>query len=396
MNVATAPGEAASYAPPFRRSRDVPETHPKLIVVGPSPPPFHGVSVMTLKLIDALRELGAFAGHLDTRDPRPVDTIGRLDIRNVLLGFQHAWQLNGLLRRRPDAAGVHICVSQARWGFLRDAVLVGIVRARRRRLYLHLHGGLLAQFYRREIAPMRWLLRTVLGQAYQGWVLTPSLRSQLDGLVSPERVRCIPNVVDDPLAERSRRLPTDDRKDAGLRVLYLSNLLPEKGCFDLLAALRLLGSESTGWEVRLVGSAAPEVERRLRRVIAALPEDAARVTLVGELTGDLKNGQYEWADIFVLPTRYPPEGQPLVVLEAMGAGLPVLSTRWSGIPDTVEDECEGLLVEPGDERALAAALQRLADEPELRRALGSAARARYERSYRPSRLTRDLAEALGG
>jgi glycosyltransferase involved in cell wall biosynthesis len=396
MNVATATGEAASYAPPYRRSRDVRETRPKLIVVGPSPPPFHGVSVMTLKLIDALRELGAFAGHLDTRDPRPVDTIGRLDIRNVLLGFQHAWRLNGLLRRRPDAAGVHICISQARWGFLRDAVLVGIIRARRRRLYVHLHGGLLAQFYRREIAPMRWLIRAVLGQAYQGWVLTPSLRSQLDGLVSPERVRCIPNVVGDPLAERSRRPPTDDRKDKGPRVLYLSNLLPEKGCFDLLAALRLLGSQSTGWEVRLVGSAAPEVERRLRHVIAALPEDAARVTLVGELTGDLKNGQYEWADIFVLPTRYPPEGQPLVVLEAMGAGLPVVSTRWSGIPDTVEDECEGLLVEPGDEQALAAALRRLAGEPELRRALGSAARARYERSYRPTRLTRDLAEALGG
>jgi glycosyltransferase involved in cell wall biosynthesis len=395
MNVAPGPSQAATGRSPHRRSCDDPVLHPKLIVVGPSPPPFHGVSVMTLKLIATLRELGAFAGHLDTRDPRPVDTIGRLDVRNVQLGLRHAWQLNGLLRRRPDAAGVHICISQARWGFLRDAVLVGIIRIRRRRLYVHLHGGLLAQFYRREIAPMRWLIRAVLKQAYQAWVLTPSLRSQLDGLVSPERVRCVPNVVDDPLAEQSRQRAVDDREVAGPHVLYLSNLLPEKGCFELLAALQLLGSESTGWEVRLVGSAAPEVERRLRRVIAALPEDGARVTLIGELTGDVKNGQYQWADIFVLPTRYPPEGQPLVVLEAMGAGLPVVSTRWSGIPDTVEDECEGLLVEPGDERALAAALRRLAREPDFRRALGSAARARYDRSYRPSRLARDLAEALG-
>jgi glycosyltransferase involved in cell wall biosynthesis len=367
----------------------------KLVVVGPSPPPFHGVAVMTLQLTAALRELGALAGHLDTRDPRPVSTIGRLDIRNVLLGLRHAWQLNRLLVRRPDAAGVHIPISQARWGFLRDAVLVGIICVRRRRLYVHLHGGLLANFYRQASIPMRWLIRAVIHQAYQGWVLTPSLRSQFDGLLPRERVRCIPNVVDDPLAGPSQQLPVDEPNFTGQRVLYLSNLLPDKGCFELLAALRLLGRESSGWEVRLVGSVGPEVERPLRRAIAALPDDAARVTLLGELTGDVKNGQYRWADIFVLPTRYLPEGQPLVILEAMGAGLPVVSTRWSGIPDTVEHQREGLLVEPGDERALAAALGRLSREPDLRRALGAAARARYEQSYRPSRLVRDLTEALG-
>jgi glycosyltransferase involved in cell wall biosynthesis len=394
MNVATAPGEAASYSPPCRRSRDVPETHPKLIVVGPSPPPFHGVSVMTLKLIDALRELGAFAGHLDTRDTRPVDTIGRLDIRNVLLGFQHAWQLNGLLRRQPDAAGVHICISQARWGFIRDAVLVGIIRARSRRLYVHLHGGLLAQFYRREIAPMRWLIRTVLGQAYQGWVLTPSLRSQLDGLVSPERVRCIPNVVDDPLAERSRRPPTDDRKDAGPRVLYLSNLLPEKGCFDVLAALRLLGEKSNGWQVRIVGAAGPSVERRLREEIDALPPGSARVTLFGEVTGDDKEAQYRWADVFVYPTRYPPEGQPLVLLEAMAAALPIVTTRQGGIPDTVTHGREGLVVRPGDPQALTNALRLVASDPTLRARMAKRSRQRYELQFRPERLRTDLTTLL--
>jgi glycosyltransferase involved in cell wall biosynthesis len=243
---------------------------------------------------------------------------------------------------------------------------------------------------------MRLLIRAVLREAYQAWVLTPSLRSQFDGLVAEDRVHCVPNVVDDPLAGCLSPTSAAPQDHVELRILYLGNLLPEKGCFDIISALRLLGEASKGWEVRLAGPAAPKVEQRLRQDIAALPENAARVSLVGGIIGDAKNEQYRWADIFVLPTRYPPEGQPLVLLEAMGAGLPVVSTRWAGIPDTVEDEGEGLLVEPGDEHALAVALARLAREPDLRKALGAAARARYEACYRPERLVRDLAKILGG
>jgi glycosyltransferase involved in cell wall biosynthesis len=366
----------------------------KLVVVGPSPPPVHGVVVMTEQMLRALRQLGACAGHLDTRDPRPVTTIGRLDVRNVILGLQHAWQLNRLLVRRRDAIGVHLSISQVTWGFLRDAVLIGIVRLRRRRLYVHLHGGLLAEFYRESARPMRWLIRKVLREAYQAWVLTPSLRSQFHGLVAEDRVHCVSNVVDDPLARELQTPSAERRRTDGLRILYLANLLPEKGCFDVLAALRLLAEESSGWEVRLVGPAGPGVEQRLRAEIAALPKDAARVKLVGEITGAAKSEQYRWADVFVYPTRYPPEGQPLVLLEALGAGLPVLSTRWAGIPDTVEDCREGLLIEPGDEHALAAALSRLAHEPSLRKTFSVNARARYDDCYRPERLVRDLSRLL--
>src|ERR1700730_6763694 len=199
----------------------------KLVVIGPSPPPVHGVVVMTGQMLRALHELDACAGYLDTRDPRPVTTIGRLDMRNVMLGLRHVWQLNRLLARRRNTVGVHLCISQVRWGCLRDAVLVGLTRARRRRLYVHLHGGLLAEFYRRSSPQMRWLIRVVMRQAYQSWVLTPTLRSQFVGLVAEDRVHCVPNVVDDPLG--GAPFPEAEQgDDARLRILYLANLLPEK------------------------------------------------------------------------------------------------------------------------------------------------------------------------
>jgi glycosyltransferase involved in cell wall biosynthesis len=68
------------------------------------------------------------------------------------------------------------------------------------------------------------------------------------------------------------------------------------------------------------------------------------------------------------------EGIPVVLMEAMSAGLPVVASRLSGIPELVEDGVSGLLVPPGDAAALADALRRLNDDPSLRRRLGSAGR----------------------
>lgn len=363
----------------------------RLVVVGPTPPPFHGVAVMTVQLLRALEQLDALAGHLDTRDPRPLATIGRLDPQNVWLGTRHAWRLWRLLRHQPDA-DVHISISQGKWGLVRDAVLVAVVRLEGRALYVQLHGAGLAEFYTSSSRFLRWLVRATLGQARQAWALTPNLRAQFDGLVPPQRVFCVPNVVDDP----GGGAWTFRRNGSGFRILFLSNLLPEKGCFDVVRAVRRLGPTSAGWEVRMVGSGSAAVERSLRREITALPAGCAYVHLLGQLAGDAKRRQYEWADVFVYPSRYPAEGQPLVLLEALSAGLPIVSTRWAGIPETVLDGQVGILVDPGDEVALAQVLLHLAYAPDLRAKMGAAARSHYEAGFRPERLVRDLEMVLEG
>lgn len=88
--------------------------------------------------------------------------------------------------------------------------------------------------------------------------------------------------------------------------------------------------------------------------------------LVGTRTGAAKAREFAWADVFAFPTRYRNEGQPLVVLEALAAGLPIVTTRHRGIPETVRGGREALLVEPGDVEGLALALVRMAADPDLR------------------------------
>ena len=85
--------------------------------------------------------------------------------------------------------------------------------------------------------------------------------------------------------------------------------------------------------------------------------------------------------MFVLPSLA--EGTPNAVIEAMAAGLPVITTEVGGLPDLVTPET-GILVPPGDATALAAAMRRLASDPALRASMGRAARERYLGLFSPA------------
>jgi glycosyltransferase involved in cell wall biosynthesis len=90
------------------------------------------------------------------------------------------------------------------------------------------------------------------------------------------------------------------------------------------------------------------------------------------------------------------DGIPNVLVEAMACGVPVVSTRLSGIPELIDDGVDGLLVTTGDPQALAAAIDRLLKDPVLQQEMGLAARRKVEASFDLSRNTSQLAELLAG
>lgn len=358
-----------------------------LIVVGPTPPPLHGGAFAQLHVLEGLRRADLMAAHVETSDPRPVWTTNRLDLLNVWFALKHALMLVAALWREREA-DVYLPLSQGRWGFLRDALLIALARLARRGVVVHLHGGLFARFYAGSPPPERLLIRLTLAQVERAWVLTPSHREIFDGLIERDRVEVLENCADDMGAPR--RAP--GRPERPLRLLYLSNLFAEKGPFVLLDALDLLGERARAIELRLVGEATPEVAAEAAARCERVRSRGAAAAYLGALVGADKRAQFEWADAFVLPSHYPPEGQPLVLLEAMSAGLAIVSTNWSGIPWTVRDEREGLIVPPEDPVALAEALGRLLDEEGLVARLGGAGRERYEAVYTPEAFYERLAK----
>lgn len=155
------------------------------------------------------------------------------------------------------------------------------------------------------------------------------------------------------------------------RLLSVATVTPRKGHRVLIAALARLGARP--WRLRLVGSLSRDPgETALLRETIAIHGLAARVELAGEWPPARLEDAYEAADIFVLASYH--EGYGMAFAEALAHGLPIVATTGGAIPETVPASA-GLLVPPGDEAALGAALARLIDDPALRARLGAGATA---------------------
>ena len=186
------------------------------------------------------------------------------------------------------------------------------------------------------------------------------------GACRPDRSVVIHNAVDVAAAPRSRH----DR--AVPRLIAVGRLKAPKDFMTLVRALTALPEGS--FEALIVGDGPdrPQVEAEIRRL--GLGE---RVELTGERS-DVPE-LLAASDVFVLSSRS--EGLPVSVLEAMAAELPVLASAVGGLAELVDDGETGILVPAGDERALAEALGRLVEQPDLRRRLGAAGRARAEARF---------------
>ena len=369
---------------------DVMSVARRLIVIGPTPPPIHGVAFATVHVIEGVRRAGALCAHLETgEDERQVKTTGRFDAQNLWFALKHAVQLAGLLARHRDAE-VYLPISQGRWGFFRDAAFIALARIGRRRVVVHLHGGLFRTFYEESGPLQSALIRRTLSGVDEAWVLTPVHRHMFEGLINSNRVHLLENTATDMAEEANAPALSGD----GFTLLFVSTLIPAKGCVDLLDAVELMGADARGVRVRLVGEVDDHMRSQLDERARSLGRLGVTVEVLGVKMGAAKAAEYRGADVFVLPSRYPPEGQPLVLLEAMSAGIPIISTDHSGIPYTVRDGSEGLIVPPGDIDAIAAAIEALRGNELLRLSLGEGARARYEDRYTPRAFYEALAALL--
>jgi glycosyltransferase involved in cell wall biosynthesis len=137
------------------------------------------------------------------------------------------------------------------------------------------------------------------------------------------------------------------------------------------------------------GSGEIDEVRRLARELAV----EAQLELPGWVAGEAKARLLAEAAIYVLPSHN--ENLPVSILEAMAAGLPVVSTRVGGIPDAVRHGTEGLLVTPGAREELAQALLRLLSDPALARKMGDSGRRRVASEFSPAAVLGALERLYG-
>jgi glycosyltransferase involved in cell wall biosynthesis len=145
-----------------------------------------------------------------------------------------------------------------------------------------------------------------------------------------------------------------------LRVVYLSNLMEEKGIFDLLDALVALEQIKTPYKARIAGNIAPENRKRAQNYFDKLEH----TTYIGTVDIEQKAKLFKWSNTFVLPTYYAMEGQPISILEAMATGNAILTTHHAGIPDVFENAVNGYYVEKQNPLTIVERLEYIANHKE--------------------------------
>lgn len=226
----------------------------------------------------------------------------------------------------------------------------------------------------------------VLSDGRRWLCLTHWMRAKLEAR-GVERVSVVPAAVPITLP-----LPPRGESSGPLRALCVGRLIARKGQDVAIAAVRRLEGRV---HLTVVGEG-PDRER-LEVLAAACPW----IRIVGPLDDAALERAWAGADAFVLPVRTEPggdtEGYGLVFLEAGLRGLPVVGGRSAGAAEAVLHETTGLLVDrPSDPVAVAAALARLASDPDLCTRLGAAGQLRATTSHAPAQLASAVRAALGG
>ncbi len=183
-------------------------------------------------------------------------------------------------------------------------------------------------------------------------------------------------------------LPSPDRQPSpGVPVIVcIARHDPRKGVDRLIRACAILRDGGVPFRARLVGNGDLLAAHRTLVERLGLAGIVSVEGFVEDGWGVLREG-----DLFVLPSLQEGSGS-LAMVEAMAMGLPIVASAIDGIPEDMDAGVEGLLVEPDDPSALAAALARLLRDPELRLAMGAAARKRFERQFAPGPFVEALAD----
>lgn len=283
-----------------------------IFVIGPMPPPLHGFSLATAALVERLREAAAVE-VFDTSAGSP-QRGWRYHGRRMARSLGACWKLSW--RRRSGGRTLYLPLAGGS-GAIYDMMVVCVARARRYRLFLHHHAFSYITQRSRWTALLMLIAGAEATHICLCTVMAEKLRARYRSIA---RWEILSNAALVETGDDTARIPGH----GPIRLGFLSNLLPEKGLdtvIDLCRALRRSGCDA-------VLSIAGPVEHPSA---AALLEEARRdlgsaFDYRGPVYDADKTAFYRDVDVFLFPTRYANEAQPLVLMEALAAGVPVIAT----------------------------------------------------------------------
>jgi glycosyltransferase involved in cell wall biosynthesis len=319
------------------RHRSAQPRKPRVVIAGQLPPPVGGQNVMIAKTLASLMaEDSLVAEHLDFRFTKSWSRVRAVGFDKALELLRVIGRMVRLRWRGPidcllyPVGGPHLVP------IMRDMLLLPFCYLVSDKVILHFHAGGIANSLPEFPAVFARLVRRVYSMAFGAVSLTEFGRVDPEALGIRE-IKVLPNVLDDEY-DPSLIAGNYDK----VRLLYVGHLCPDKGTPELIGAFARLRSDHPDVELVLLGEPIPPFSAdQLERMIEDLKVTDA-VLLSGVVHGIEKWKAFASADLFVFPSQAPYESFPLALLEALMWSLPVVTSRWRGLPDVIGQPPPGI------------------------------------------------------
>lgn len=203
-----------------------------------------------------------------------------------------------------------------------------------------------------------------------------------DLALTEESIEIIPNPISPELLRQALEQPRTE--PAQPVVLYTGRIELNKGSLELLQSVDRVASRFPEVEYVIAGGRHNSIDDQALERALGTNGKREKVRLLGHVAWQQLAEWYRRATVFVMPSHYETFG--ISVIEAMAFGLPVIASNVGGLPEVVEDGVTGILVPPGDAKALAGAIIRLLSDADLRRRLAQAGQARVRSEFTIDRI----------
>lgn len=357
----------------------------RVVVVAHGPPVKGGIATVALDLVED-PVLNAEFEMVFLNTSQNDEARGKLALQNLQRAFADAWSTFRLARR---GSVVHSHSVQEPWltGW-RQVAIAAAARLRGATVLLHNHAQppyMAAPGEYHVSRANRWAF-AVLDRLVEANIMIaaagqPNLRQYMPTVDLP--VVHNSAVVDDMAQSAAVHDPPV--------VLFIGELLERKGVLTLLDALDLLDRRDVGgYELRIIGDNRPGLDPDKDAMVAEIERRGRGDAMTGPLSRAEVYANLAAADLYVFPTWT--EGQPFTVIEALASGVPIVASDIQAISAMMDDPTHGRLVDPHDVEAFAAAIEDLLADPDARRRISDANRARARERFDRSVFRARIAE----
>jgi len=366
-----------------------------VIMIGQTSPPFTGEALSFLLLSEHLKNQNRFMVSVIDKDKfknghfRKI--VNALRVLSVVIGF---------IITKP-ISGLYLTCGQKRGGIFRDSIVIIFCYLFKIPSIIHLHGGGIKDSYNTGRYWLKKLMRYVYCKPKCIIVLGSALFDQFYFINEKHHIHIIKNSYynDTPNIELTDKNYYKLKSHDHMKLLYLSNVLPTKGFFDVLDALLILKEKKIPFEFNFAGSIIPEglmTKEKIQNRIGEYKQKLGNRFIVHGFLIDRKKWEIlAQSNIFLLPTYFSAEGQPISIIEALYFGNCIITTRYRGIPDLVQEAINGWFVNFHDPEGIADRLEWLWKNPYLMKKICIENYKNSKDMYAPDRFLSDMDDILG-